>query len=82
MGPRGFLRAVVAVLSVVAVWMASVPASVASQAAAAAAPGTFVGYGFDACTAPSSAAMQAWLASPYRAIGIYFGGNNRACAQP
>ena len=82
MGPRGFLRAVVAVLSVVAVWMASVPASVASQAAAAAAPGTFVGSGFDACTAPSSAAMQAWLASPYRAIGIYFGGNNRACAQP
>lgn len=45
-------------------------------------PGTFLGYGFDACTAPSSATMQAWLASPYRAVGIYFGGNNRACAQP
>jgi glycoside hydrolase-like protein/VCBS repeat protein len=45
-------------------------------------PGTFNGYGFDACTAPSSASMQAWLASPYRAVGIYFGGGNRACLQP
>jgi hypothetical protein len=26
--------------------------------------------------------MQAWLASPYRAVGIYFGGNNRGCTQP
>ncbi|RZU54613.1 VCBS repeat protein [Krasilnikovia cinnamomea] len=54
----------------------------APPAAAAPAPGTFTGYGFDTCTAPSSATMDAWLASPYRAIGIYFGGNNRACAQP
>jgi len=45
-------------------------------------PGTFTGYGFDACTAPSSAAMTAWLASPYRAAGIYFGGVNRGCTQP
>src|SRR5215470_7062252 len=45
-------------------------------------PGTFTGLGFDACTAPSSATMSAWLASPYRAVGIYFGGVNRACAQP
>ncbi|MCA2218990.1 glycoside hydrolase domain-containing protein [Jidongwangia harbinensis] len=45
-------------------------------------PGTYTGPGFDACTAPSSATMQAWLESPYRALGIYFGGNNRACTQP
>jgi Domain of unknown function (DUF1906)/FG-GAP-like repeat len=45
-------------------------------------PGTFAGYAFDACTAPSSATMSAWLkASPYRAIGIYFGGANRGCTQ-
>ncbi|GAB1691660.1 hypothetical protein KRM28CT15_34630 [Krasilnikovia sp. M28-CT-15] len=56
--------------------------AVAPPAAAAPAPGTFTGYGFDACTAPPSATMDAWLASPYRAVGIYFGGNNRACAQP
>ena len=51
-------------------------------AAAEPSPGTFTGLGFDACTAPSSATMQAWLQSPYRALGIYFGGANRACAQP
>jgi hypothetical protein len=39
----------------------------------------FTGYGFDACTAPSSNALQAWAASPYRAVGIYLGGANRAC---
>ena len=26
--------------------------------------------------------MNAWLASPYRAIGVYIGGANRGCAQP
>ncbi|MBO0833947.1 MAG: DUF1906 domain-containing protein [Actinobacteria bacterium] len=42
-----------------------------------------VGLGFDTCAAPSSRVMQAWLArSPYRAIGIYIGGADRACAQP
>ena len=41
--------------------------------------GIFTGYGFDACTAPSSAALNAWSASPYRALGIYLGGVNRAC---
>ncbi|MGR6319474.1 DUF1906 domain-containing protein [Micromonospora soli] len=55
----------------------------AALAVADPAPGTFTGLGFDACTAPSAATMQAWLAaSPYRAIAIYFGGINRACAQP
>lgn len=42
-----------------------------------------VGLGFDTCAAPSSGVMQAWLASsPYRAVGIYIGGADRACAQP
>jgi uncharacterized protein YfiM (DUF2279 family) len=40
---------------------------------------TFTGYGFDACTAPSTNALDAWSASPYRAVGIYLGGVNRAC---
>ena len=45
--------------------------------------GNDVGLGFDTCTAPSSGAMQAWLAqSPYRAVGIYIGGADRACSQP
>ncbi len=41
------------------------------------------GLGFDSCTAPSRATMRAWRRhSPYRAIGIYIGGADRACAQP
>ena len=68
----------VTVLATLAVGMAAAPA-----AADTVQPGTFRGEGFDACTAPSSATMQAWrTASPYRAIGVYFGGNNRACQQP
>ena len=46
-------------------------------------PGTFTGAGFDACSAPSPTAMQAWRkSSPYRAVGIYIGGVSRACPQP
>jgi hypothetical protein len=40
------------------------------------------GQGFDACSAPSSAAMAAWKRySPYGAVGIYIGGSDRACDQ-
>lgn len=42
-----------------------------------------IGRGFDACAAPGPAAMSAWMSrSPYRAVGIYIGGADRACAQP
>jgi hypothetical protein len=64
---------------------AAAPRAGASRATATASAGgsTFTGLGFDACTAPSTAAMNAWLASsPYRAIGVYIGGNNRGCSQP
>ncbi len=43
---------------------------------------SYSGLAFDACTAPPLADMQAWGASPYHAIGIYVGGQNRTCAQP
>jgi Domain of unknown function (DUF1906) len=65
-------------------------AMASSQAAALAQPaeiraaepqGLFRGPGFDSCAAPSLATMASWLSSPYRAIGIYIGGINRACAQ-
>jgi hypothetical protein len=39
----------------------------------------YSGPGFDTCSAPSLTAMRSWLASPYRAVGIYIGGINRAC---
>ncbi|MFJ1705456.1 DUF1906 domain-containing protein [Kitasatospora sp. NPDC088346] len=43
----------------------------------------FSGAGFDVCTAPAPETMRAWWdASPYRAIGIYTSGDQRACDQP
>ena len=60
------------------------PAQTASQrqpavTTASQASGVFQGQGFDTCTAPSTGAMSAWLSSPYRSVGIYIGGANRAC---
>jgi hypothetical protein len=52
------------------------------RATASAGGATFTGLGFDACATPSSKAMAAWGQSPYRAIGVYIGGANRACSQP
>jgi len=58
-------------------------AGAAPLAAAGPQPGTFVGRGFDTCTAPSQATMNAWRASsPYRAVGVYISGASRSCAQP
>ena len=38
------------------------------------------GYGFDACSAPSQRAMNAWhRSSQFSAVGIYIAGINRAC---
>jgi hypothetical protein len=53
------------------------------RASAGAAGGAvFTGLGFDACAAPSTRSMAAWTSSPYRAVGVYIGGVNRACSQP
>jgi Rv2525c-like, glycoside hydrolase-like domain len=52
------------------------------RARASAGGAVFTGLGFDACTAPSSRSMAAWGSSPYRAVGVYIGGVNRACSQP
>ena len=41
----------------------------------------YTGLGFDACSAPSTSALAAWAASPFRAVGVYIGGENMACSQ-
>ncbi|MCW2812040.1 MAG: hypothetical protein JWP61_2498 [Friedmanniella sp.] len=56
------------------------PATVVSYPAGSTAT-RFTGRAFDACEAPSIATLTAWQASPYRALGIYFGGLNRGCPQ-
>ncbi|MGH3417037.1 MAG: glycoside hydrolase domain-containing protein [Actinocrinis sp.] len=54
--------------------------SATSAAALLAQASMYKGLGFDACTAPSPAAMTAWWNSTnYAAAGIYIGGLNRAC---
>ncbi|MFD4658299.1 glycoside hydrolase domain-containing protein [Kitasatospora sp. NPDC058444] len=69
--------------SVQAMAAPSVQAAPAAAASIPASATNYTGKGFDACTAPSGAAMNAWMASsPYRAVGIYIGGVRRGCAQP
>ena len=43
---------------------------------------TYTGRAFDACTAPSLAAMKAWHGGLYGAAAVYVGGKNRGCSQP
>ncbi|MGW3047991.1 DUF1906 domain-containing protein, partial [Kitasatospora sp. NPDC001175] len=58
------------------------PAGAAAVASVSASVTNYVGKGFEACTAPGSDAMDAWLSnSPYRAVGIYIGGPSRSCGQ-
>jgi hypothetical protein len=52
------------------------------RATGSAAGAVFTGLGFDACSTPSSRSMAAWADSPYRGVGVYIGGINRACSQP
>jgi glycoside hydrolase-like protein len=58
------------------------PARAAGATKAHAAGAVFTGLGFDACSTPSAGAMSAWSQSPFRAVGVYIGGLNSACAQP
>jgi len=53
--------------------------SAAPALQAAKGPSTFTGLGFDTCLTPSSGAMSAWAASPYRAVNMYVGGASRGC---
>ncbi|HEX8970196.1 DUF1906 domain-containing protein [Oryzihumus sp.] len=66
---------VVAVITLVVRFAGSTPSVVTTVM-----PGSFTGYAFDVCQAPSQRQMDAWVArSPYAAVGIYIAGENRAC---
>ncbi|MFB6721267.1 glycoside hydrolase domain-containing protein [Kribbella sp. NPDC056345] len=53
-----------------------------APAASIVAPGTMINQqAFDQCTAPSLGAMNAWKASPFKAVGIYISGSSRSCTQ-
>lgn len=56
------------------------PAEAAPTSAMTKVPGSFRGYGFDTCAAPSSATMDAWLKKArFRAVGVYIGGGDLGC---
>ncbi|MEU4642310.1 glycoside hydrolase domain-containing protein [Micromonospora sp. NPDC023814] len=88
LSPAGLRRAArravaLAATTVVGTGLALTAVTSPAHAAVPPQPGTYTGLGFDACTAPTSAQMQAWRDhSPYRAVVIYFGGSSRGCAQP
>jgi hypothetical protein len=77
-------RPAAAALTVLATLLASLTLAAPARAANVVTPGNFTGYGFDQCTAPTQAAMDAWLTgSPYWAAGIYISGDSRGCmSQP
>lgn len=78
---RALLCAAVVAASAITLTRADATTVTAAAPVPSVQPGTFAGHAFDACTAPSSASMKAWAASPYRGVGIYFGGSNRGCTQ-
>jgi len=65
-------QAAPAFIKAIPVRLPTLPAAVAN----------FRGLGFDSCAAPSASYMRQWRRhSPYRAVGIYIGGSDRACDQ-
>ncbi|MCZ4120325.1 glycoside hydrolase domain-containing protein [Streptomyces sp. H39-S7] len=72
-----------ATTSVVVVAGAGVVAQTSMAATTWPAQKTYTGRAFDACTAPSLAAMNAWKKDNYYSgVAVYIGGKNRGCAQP
>ena len=81
------VTAVTATVAASAAMLLAAPAALADPATTVSYPAwasatRYAGLAFDTCTAPPLATMQAWAASPYRAVGVYVGGQNRTCAQP
>jgi peptidoglycan hydrolase-like protein with peptidoglycan-binding domain len=80
--PHARLRRLVpaALATLLATVLTGAVLSVPAYAANPVTPGSFRGYGFDQCEAPSQGAMSTWIrSSPFRAAGIYISGNSRAC---
>jgi uncharacterized protein YraI len=80
------LRFKILVVSCVLILSAAAPAAAEPATSVAYPSGStatrYAGLAFDTCIAPTVAEMTAWRSSPFKAIGIYIGGNNRGCAQP
>src|SRR5947207_1132370 len=71
------LRLVVALGCAVALGVCAVPAYATTGTTVTPAVVTGSGLGFDAASAPSTAQIRAWSASPYHAVNVYFSGTQR-----
>ena len=79
--PRPSRRPILLSGLLLAALVSAVMAAGPAEASRLPAPRVVTATGFDACTAPSVADMQTWYrTSPYRAVGIYLGGRDRACS--
>ncbi|MFD0639397.1 glycoside hydrolase domain-containing protein [Catenulispora yoronensis] len=77
--PKRVAAAVVATALATAGLAAWLLSATASPPVPQAVPSTvYTGPGFDPCSAPDNASMDAWLSSPYRGVGIYLGGHRYA----
>lgn len=73
---RTFLAAVAA--AIVGLLAAGQPAVAATKPM----PGSFTGYAFDTCEAPTQEQMDVWRTdSPYWGVGVYIAGANRTCKE-
>ena len=67
-------------LAAVAALLAGVLRADPAEAGTRVMPGSFTGFAFDACMAPTQEQMDVWLErSPYWGVGIYTAGDNRYC---
>jgi hypothetical protein len=74
---RGLVAAVAALAAVAGLALTDAATATASTRLM---PGSFAGYMFDKCQAPTSEEMDVWReTSPYGGIGIYTSGVNRFC---
>jgi hypothetical protein len=80
--PRAPASSSTASLSTAQVRASSARSAAVTAATSTSTPGEiYTGKGFDVCSTPSESHMSSWGSSPYRAIGVYIGGTNRACSQ-
>jgi peptidoglycan hydrolase-like protein with peptidoglycan-binding domain len=77
---RGVLALAVLLALVTGIALAVQLPHASPPVATAVMPGSFTGYAFDTCEAPSQRQMDAWREhSPYAAVGIYIAGESRGC---
>src|SRR3954468_11520943 len=73
---RGAVAAI-ATLTIAAGLVAAAPAQATTSTSVTPRVVRGTGLGFDAASAPSTAQVRAWTASPYHAVNVYFSGSER-----